>query len=99
MNLDGYLPAMNKGQGKRKKNTDDTRLHFIYKLYSSFSFLFLHGEEGDHQLEAYKKVLCFFVSAIHGSMVLETNVHHFARYHFLRKDYTTNLLKEDKNII
>ena len=63
MNLDGYLPAMNKGQGKRKKNTDDTRLHFIYKLYSSFSFLFLHGEEGDHQLEAYKKSVMLFLLA------------------------------------
>ena len=31
MNLDGYLRSMNKGQGERKKNTDDIRLHFIYK--------------------------------------------------------------------
>ena len=53
MNLDGYLQAMNKGQGERKKkHTDDIRLHLIYKRYSSFSLLFHHGDEGDHQMEA-----------------------------------------------
>ena len=39
-------------RGKEKKHTDDIRLHLIYKRYSSFSLLFHHGDEGDHQMEA-----------------------------------------------
>ena len=31
MNLDGYLRSMNKGQGERKKYTDNIRLLFVYK--------------------------------------------------------------------
>ena len=52
LNLDGYLRSMNRGQGDRNTNTDNIRIHFLYKRYSSFSILFHYRDEGDHRFEA-----------------------------------------------
>ena len=65
-------------RGDREKYTDDIRLRFIYKWYSSFPFSFLIWKKEIINLKPKDIFILLFVSAIHGSIVLETYLYHCA---------------------
>ena len=78
MNLDGYLRSMNKGQGERK----NIQMTLDYTLFTNdthlFHFSFFMGKKEIINWKPKKCFMLLFVSAIHGSMVLETYLHHCA---------------------